>query len=600
VGRAQLTFTTNNGSITITGYTGNPTDLNIPSTTNGLPVTSIGAAAFINCNSLTSITIPDSVTNIGVDAFAGCSSLANLNLGNGVSSIDEEAFYVCTSLTYVRIPNSLNNIGIDAFEDCSSLTAITVAPNNLAYASLDGVLFDVSLANLILFPPGLGGSYAIPNSVTNIDTFAFEECSLASVTIPASLTSIGSEAFFNCIFLTNITVAPNNPAYSSLGGVLFDASQANLILFPLGLGGSYAIPNGVTNLGAFAFSGCIHLTSMTIPNSVATIGGQAFFGCSGLTNVTISDSVTSIGISAFEGCTSLTNVSIPNSVTTIGSEAFEDCYGLTSLNLGSGVSSIGAEAFYECSSLTSVAIPNSVTNISNQVFAGCSGLTNLNLGSSQTSIGIAAFDQCTNLKAITVAPNNLAYSSLGGVLFDVNQANLILFPPGLGGSYAIPNGVTTIDVNAFYDCSSLASVTIPNSLTNIGAQAFYGCTGLLEIYFQGNSPNPTNDSSVFSGDPATVYYLPGTTGWGSVFDGLPTVSWNPQVRNGASFDVQTNQFGFNIAGSSNLVIVVEACTNLANPVWQVVSTNVLTGGLSYFSDPQWTNYSGRFYRFVSP
>jgi hypothetical protein len=102
---------------------------------------------------------------------------------------------------------------------------------------------------------------------------------------------------------------------------------------------------------------------------------------------------------------------------------------------------------------------------------------------------------------------------------------------------------------------------------------------------------------------AIVYYLPGTTGW-SVFNnnsGLaPTVLWNALAQHDASFGVQSNQFGFNITGSSNLVIVVEASTNLANPVWSPVATNTLTGGSSYFSDPQWTNYPCRFYRFRSP
>ena len=109
-------------------------------------------------------------------------------------------------------------------------------------------------------------------------------------------------------------------------------------------------------------------------------------------------------------------------------------------------------------------------------------------------------------------------------------------------------------------------------------------------------------SYVFSGDNnATVYYLPGTTGWGSTFGGRPTVLWNPQVQTGdASFGVRTNRFGFTITGTSNLVIVVEACTNLANPIWSPVGTNTLTGGSSYFSDPQWTNYPARFYRLRSP
>jgi len=252
--------------------------------------------------------------------------------------------------------------------------------------------------------------------------------------------------------------------------------------------------------------------------------------------------VTSIGETSFFNCLSLTSVRIPNSVTNIGSEAFARCFNLNYLTLGSGVTSIGGYAFVNCYSLASVTISNSPANIGSEAFYYCSGLINLNLGSK----------------------------------------------------------VTSIDDEAFAECSSLSRVTIPNSVTNIGSGAFNYCTELSGIYFQGNSPTPTNDSSVFAGDSATVYYLPGATGWGPLFDGLPTVSRNPQVPNDASFGVRTNQFGFNIAGASNLVVVVEACTNLANPAWQAVSTNVLTGGLSYFGDPLWTNYSGRFYRFVSP
>jgi hypothetical protein len=95
--------------------------------------------------------------------------------------------------------------------------------------------------------------------------------------------------------------------------------------------------------------------------------------------------------------------------------------------------------------------------------------------------------------------------------------------------------------------------------------------------------------------------LPGTTGWGSTFGGRPTVLWSPQVQtSGASFGVRTNRFGFTITGTSNLVIVVEACTNLVNPTWSPVATNTLTGGSSYFSDPRWTNNPARFYRLRSP
>ena len=105
----------------------------------------------------------------------------------------------------------------------------------------------------------------------------------------------------------------------------------------------------------------------------------------------------------------------------------------------------------------------------------------------------------------------------------------------------------------------------------------------------------------YSDGNVTIYYLPGTTGWSSTFEGRPTVLWNPQVQSSdASFGVRTNRFGFNITGISRLVIVVEACTSLGNPTWVPLQTNILTSDSFYFSDPPWTNYPGRFYRLRSP
>jgi hypothetical protein len=96
---------------------------------------------------------------------------------------------------------------------------------------------------------------------------------------------------------------------------------------------------------------------------------------------------------------------------------------------------------------------------------------------------------------------------------------------------------------------------------------------------------------------ATVYYLAGTTGWSTNFAGLPTVLWNPQAQ---AIGVRTNLFGFTITGTSNLVIVVEACASLANPVWSSLGTVTLTGGSFYFSDPYSKYYPSRFYRLRSP
>ena len=211
------------------------------------------------------------------------------------------------------------------------------------------------------------------------------------------------------------------------------------------------------------------------------------------------------------------------------------------------VTSIGSYAFYYCTNLTSVTIPNSVTSIGDGAFEYCYGLTNLTIGTS----------------------------------------------------------VTTIGAYAFYDCESLTSMTIPTSVTSIGDSAFYYCSALKTVCFLGNAPGAGTDSSVFSGDnAATVYYLPGTTGWGLTFDGLPAALWfvpNPLILNNSpGFGVQTHQFGFTISWATNISVVVEGCTNLVNPVWTPVTTNALVNGTNYFTDRQWTNHPARFYRLRSP
>jgi len=99
----------------------------------------------------------------------------------------------------------------------------------------------------------------------------------------------------------------------------------------------------------------------------------------------------------------------------------------------------------------------------------------------------------------------------------------------------------------------------------------------------------------------TVYYLPGSMGWGTTYGDVPTGLWLPQMQtSGMNFKIHTNQFGFNISWASGQTVVVEASTNLSNPDWQPVQTNTLTTGSAYFNDSQWTNYPGRFYRLRSP
>ena len=219
------------------GVAGHPSSISgaveIPATvTDGdvtYSVTSIDGYSFEGCSGLTSVTIPTSVTSIGNDAFCGCSGL-----------------------TSVTIPPSVTSIGVYVFSDCSGLTEINVSASNTKYQSIDGILYNKAGDILICCPEGKKGSVTVPASVTSFGDYAFYDCSgLTSVTIPTSVTSIGNDAFENCSGLTSVT-----------------------------------IPTSVTSIGMWTFdrSG---LTGVTIPASVTSIGGWAFYDCSGLTSVTV-------------------------------------------------------------------------------------------------------------------------------------------------------------------------------------------------------------------------------------------------------------------------------------------------------------------------
>jgi hypothetical protein len=145
----------------------------------------------------------------------------------------------------------------------------------------------------------------------------------------------------------------------------------------------------------------------------------------------------------------------------------------------------------------------------------------------------------------------------------------------------------------------LTSITIPASVTNIGEATFYECTNLTRVYFTGNAP--TFSSGVFYGDPVTIYYLADTTGWGGATIFPKPVLWDPFGPSGdITLGVENSQFGFSFNGPANLAIVVEFCTDLANPVWIPIQTNAMTNASFSFSEPLQTNCPSRFYRMSQP
>jgi hypothetical protein len=362
--QAQYNYTANNGAITINQYTGPGGDVTIPDTISGLPVTTIGSAAFYQIQSLTSVTFGTNVTTIADNAIFQCSGLVSVTIPGSVTNIGLGPIVDCQSLTTISVsaanlyytnvnqllfnkaqtsliefpggvsgsyilPQAVTNVG-EAFIG-NTLTSISVTTGNTIYSG-SGVLFNKFQTQLISYPGGLGGSYTVPSTVNTIVSAAFEySLGVSSVNIGTSVTSIGQFAFYDCPSLAAITVNPASLFFSTTNGVLFDKNKTLLIQYPIAVAGSYGIPVTVTNIGDGAFGDAINLTSVVIPNGVTNIGQETFYSCESLASVTIGNHVANIGQSAFFFCPDLTAVVIPASVTNIAQYAFGNCQSLSSV-----------------------------------------------------------------------------------------------------------------------------------------------------------------------------------------------------------------------------------------------------------------------------
>lgn len=179
------------------------------------------------------------------------------------------------------------------------LSSINVDVNNTSFSSENGVLFNKSKSELISFPTEKNGSYTIPNTITNIGSFAFYNCNIQTINIPASVTTIGNEAFIYSD-ITDINVDNNNLSFSSNEGVLFNKNKTTLIYYPSrNYRTSYIVPNTVTSIASKAFYNCYYLTEVNLPIGVSSIGNYAFAFCNKLNKIVIPSSVTYIEVSSF-------------------------------------------------------------------------------------------------------------------------------------------------------------------------------------------------------------------------------------------------------------------------------------------------------------
>ena len=297
-------------------------------------ITRIGDKAFYYCDNLSYVSIPESVTSIGDHAFRYCKKLATVQIPKQVTSIGDYAFGECWSLESIAIYQNVEYIGTAAFSNCKALREISVESTNQHYSSENGILFNKDKTALIRYPTEGGKkAYSIPESVTVIETGAFESCSnlehvvipssvttignfafsgcfnLTSLFIPRSITEIGWDAFDHCYELTQIDVDVSNPNYASENGFFLSKDRKTLRLYPLGRSiDEISLPESVTKIGGGAFECNDKLVSFSVPQGVTAIEAWAFWSCDRLETVWIPDSVTFIGANAFDCCESLKTI----------------------------------------------------------------------------------------------------------------------------------------------------------------------------------------------------------------------------------------------------------------------------------------------------
>ncbi|MGN1189697.1 MAG: leucine-rich repeat protein, partial [Candidatus Ornithospirochaeta sp.] len=271
----------------------------------------------------------------------------------------------------------------------------------------------------------------LPVTLTSIGTNAFYGCkNLSEVTIPSSVKTIGIQAFCDCLKLEKLT-----------------------------------IEEGVEKIEDGAFTSCKSLVDIKLPSSLKTIGAYAFQVCSGLESITLPENITVIPEGCFSYCFKLTSISFKGTIEEIGTAAFSDCEALTSFPIIDNVKKIGTYAFFNCKSLKEVTLPNnhSFTELSNNIFGNCTSLTSITIPTSVKTIGNYAFFRCSGITSIVI-PESV--TSVGEYAF--SETNIT--------SITIPEGVNTIGASAFRNCSRLTEITINGAIEIIQAHPVFCCS----------------------------------------------------------------------------------------------------------------------------
>ena len=526
----------------------------LTSVTFGKSLTAVPKYAFTGASKLKSVVLPDTVKTIGEAAFKTASALTTLSLFEGLESIDKDAFYDCKVLTKIILPQSLKTIGTKAFYncyaateiDCGGLTEIpdsafrdcrkavkltlsdgvtTIGPNafydcyelktvtwpsqletigkqafdfcrKLESLDLSGTKL-TSIGDSAFYQAYVVKDLVLPETLTTIGARAFGYLcyngsnAVTEVRIPASVTSIASDAFYYANRLKSIVVDEGNPVYTSANGILFVKETGDIHIWPMANETTeFVVPENMTVIPAKILENNKSIKKIVIHSKVTAIGANAFAG-SNVEEVVFEPSANGIiiGNYAFYNCQSLKKLELPYGLTAVGSYTFEKT-GLESIEIPDTVTYMGARALAYNAKLKSVKLPASLTALSSMMFREDTALTELTIpaGVSDLAItdGASPFDGCTALKNVYVAKGSLYYKSVDGVVFDRNGATLRYYPLGrTDTSYIIPEGTVRIGVRAFIYNESLTTVSFPSTLVRVGPRAFMFCNSLKDFYFNG-------------------------------------------------------------------------------------------------------------------
>ena len=508
---------------------------------------------------LSQYTIEEGCRFIYNDAFRECEQMVNVMIPATVKGVGTRAFYSCRSLASVVIPESVSFIGDDALSNCADLVRVTIKNPNV---EIGGRLFNYFHELEYLCAPirvfeSISMKYLKEIVITSGNAIAsnlfYNSPDLTCVTMSNTITSIGKEAFWGCTELKTVNYLGTIGEWC---GITFDNNTSNPLSYGANLyiNGTLVkdliIQEGVTEIKAYAFSGCSTLTSITIPSSIINIGDYAFYECDSLkkvnylgaiedwcrinhdgyhsnplingaelyilgvlvTDLIIPESVTEINHYAFNGCSSITSITIHDAITSIGNAAFNGCDFITTVkylgtiedwcnikfvNRDSNPLHVGANFYLNDTLVTDLVIPDSVTRIYAFAFAGCSSIKSVTMSNTVNEIGMVAFGMCVSLISIRISES-----------------------------------MTLLDLGLFFACFSLDNVIIPNSLEIIYPETFKGCVSLSRVYYEGTAEEWNQlEIAVYNDEllDATCYYYsetkPVETGnyWRYV-DGEP-VAW---------------------------------------------------------------------------